>query len=59
MAKYRVLEKSFINNTIVEVGEVVEYDGRASSNLELIVEDAPKPKGKKAPAAAEDGEDLV
>ena len=36
MAKYKVLAQSFINNTIVEVGEVVEYDGRPGTNLELI-----------------------
>lgn len=58
MAKYRVLEKSFINNTIVEVGEIVEYEGRASGNLELIEE--PKPSKSKAKAApADDGQDLV
>lgn len=61
MAKYRVLEKSFIGNTIVEAGEVVEYDGRPGSNLELI-EDAPaKPKGKAKAAAPveDDAQDLV
>ena len=36
MAKYRVLEKSFINNAIREEGEIVEYDGEVGSNLELI-----------------------
>lgn len=44
MAKYKVLEKSFINNTIVEAGEIVEYTGRAGSNLELV-------KGGKSKAA--------
>jgi len=36
MAQYKVLQKSFINNNIVEEGEIVEYDGKAGSNLELI-----------------------
>jgi hypothetical protein len=36
MAQYRVLQKSFINNAIVEEGEVIEYDGEPSDNLELI-----------------------
>ncbi len=36
MPTYRVLEKSFINNAIREEGDIVEYDGRASSNLELV-----------------------
>lgn len=44
MAKYKVLEKSFINNAIVEAGEVIEYDGEASNNLELIDEKKPKAK---------------
>ena len=54
MAKYTVLEKSFINGSLVEAGTVVEYDGEASGNLELVEEAAPK-KGKKA-AAVEDNE---
>ncbi len=40
MAQYRVLQKSFINDTIVEEGEIVDFDGEPSFNLELI-------KGKK------------
>ena len=38
MAKYRVLEKSFINGDIYEEGAIVEYDGEASGNLELVKE---------------------
>jgi hypothetical protein len=63
MAKYRVLVKSYINSTIVEAGEVVEYDGKPGSNLELVEGDKPdaKPaKGKTkgaAPAALEAGND--
>ena len=38
MAKYRVLSKSFINNSIAEEGDIVEFDGKAGTNLELITE---------------------
>ena len=38
MAQYRVLQKSFINNVLAEEGEIVEYDGEVSDNLELIPE---------------------
>lgn len=60
--KYRVLVKSFINNAIVEAGELVDYDGKPGSNLELIEGDKPevKSKGKTkgaASAAAEAGTD--
>lgn len=63
MAQYRVLATSFINNSIVEEGAVVEYDGKPGSNLELVVQDkapaaAPSGKGKKpaVPADADKGE---
>ena len=42
MPRYRVLVKSYINNTIIdpetmsEAECVVEYDGQPGSNLELI-----------------------
>jgi hypothetical protein len=36
--KYRALERSFINNRIVEAGELVEYDGYPSENLEPLCE---------------------
>ena len=46
MPKYKVLEKSFINNSIVEAGEIVEYQGQPGNNLELLK--APKlSKGEK------------
>lgn len=65
MAKYRVLTKSYINNSIVEAGELVEFDGKPGSNLELVEGDKPeakpvkgKGKGKgAAPAAPEAGGD--
>ena len=53
--KYKVLTKSFINGSIVEEGEIVEYDGRPGSNLEPVVEDkAPKGRFKKAEVVEED-----
>jgi hypothetical protein len=68
MAKYRTLTKSFINNAIVEAGQIVEFDGKAGSNLELIDDEKPeiktKGKGKGAAHATSDagsdaGADLV
>lgn len=58
MAKYRVLTKSFIGNTLVEEGAVVDYDGEPGPNLEPMPEEAPPAKsGKKGAAAA--GDDLT
>lgn len=51
MAQYRVLTKSFINNSIVEEGEVIEFDGKPGSNLELVQDEA-KPAGKAKKSAA-------
>jgi hypothetical protein len=54
MAQVRVLQKSYIGNRIVEEGEIIEYDGELSENLE------PVKKGKKAaesPAADASGAD--
>ncbi len=42
MAKYRVKEKSFIGNVLVEAGVEIEFDGTPSANLEPI--DAPAKK---------------
>ena len=42
MPRYRVLVKSFINNTIIDPETmspsecIVEYDGKPGSNLELV-----------------------
>jgi hypothetical protein len=36
MPRYKVLEKSYINNRIVEAGEEVDYDGLPSGNLEPL-----------------------
>lgn len=37
MARYKVLEKSFINNFTYEEGDEVEYEGEPGSALQLIV----------------------
>lgn len=47
MAKYRVLVKSFINDAIREEGDIVEYDGKPGSNLELIKEQKAKQEQPK------------
>ena len=62
MPKYRVLERSFINNTTFDEGAVIDYDGPVADNLELIEE--PKARRGKAkddePVAVEPtGDDLV
>lgn len=49
MAQYRVTETSFINNKLVQAGDIVEYEGRAGKNLELIKTG----KGKKVEAEVE------
>lgn len=63
MPRYRVLEKSFINNHIRDAGDIVEYTGVAGKNLELLdANDKPVATKKvaPAPAAAKDtGEDLA
>ena len=56
MAKYRVLEKSFIGNRLVDEGAEIEFDGEAGDNLELIDPldhdgDGKKGGARKAPAA--------
>lgn len=55
MAQYRVLTKSFINNSIYEEDAIVEYDGKPGSNLELVSKDKAEPqkgKGKKGAGAS-------
>jgi hypothetical protein len=58
MAQYRVLTKSFINNTIYEEDAIVEYAGKPGSNLELV-EDKPELKGKGKKGAAASAPDDV
>jgi hypothetical protein len=36
MPQYRVLQRSFINNAILEEGAVIEFDGEPGPNLEPI-----------------------
>jgi hypothetical protein len=36
MGRYRVLQKSFLNNQTYNVGEEVEWDGIPATNLEPI-----------------------
>lgn len=36
MPRYKVLEKSLVNNQIYEAGDEVEYDGEVSGNLEPL-----------------------
>lgn len=51
MATYKVLTKSFINGSIVEEGEFVDYDGKPGSNLELVkAEKGKRTKQESAPA---------
>ncbi len=55
MAKFRVLAKSFINNTIFVEGDVVDFDGTPGSNLEPY-EPAQKTRGKGAAVPAHGAE---
>lgn len=48
MAKYKLLEKSFINGSLRPAGEIVEYDGKAGKNLELVKERG-RPKANPDP----------
>lgn len=53
MAEYIVLEKSFINNTLVEPGEKVEYEGKAGKNLQPVKARRGKADAAEAEAPAE------
>lgn len=51
MAKYKVLEKSYLDGRIYEAGDTYEFDGKPGSNLELIEEEKPvKANSQKAQA---------
>jgi hypothetical protein len=66
MAHYRVIERSYIGNRIVEPGEIVEVEfgegGAPGPNLEAV-DDAPGPKvrvkAKTKAGDSPDGGDLV
>jgi hypothetical protein len=49
MARYRVLEKSFMDGKIVDVGAIVHFVGQAASNLQLLEGEVEEP----APPAAQ------
>ncbi len=51
MAKYRVKEKSFIGNVLVEAGTEIEFEGVPSGNLEPL-----DGAGKKAVSCAKDAD---
>lgn len=53
MPKYKVLQKSFINNKIVEESEVIEYDGEISENLELVKKGKAKAESQESEASEE------
>ena len=46
--RVRVLEKSFIDNRLVDEGAIIEYDGDLGPNL-VAVDAAPPKRGKAAP----------
>ena len=44
MAKYMVLEESYINQQLVPSGTIIDFDGQPGSNLEPVDEPkAPEP----------------
>lgn len=53
MALYTALELSFVNDRLVEPGQIVEFTGEAGKNLQLV---APAPIAK---ADKDAGESLV
>jgi len=61
MPKYRVLVRSFINDGLREEGEIVEYNGKPGSNLELVdgPAEAEAPAKKWAPKAKRGAEDVA
>lgn len=52
MALVRVLQKSFLNNSLHEEGAIVEYDGELGPNLELVK----KKRGAAAPVDSDAGD---
>lgn len=59
MARYKVLEPSFIGNRFCSEGDIVSFDGEAGPNLELLDDpldhddDGKKGGARKVPAASE------
>lgn len=56
MAKYRIPEKSFIDNRIVEAGEVIDYDGEnpGSEWKKLTVKELAKKAADEEPGGGVD-----
>lgn len=59
MAKFRVLKQSFVGNTLVDAGTIVDYDGETSDNLEALDPPADPPAdpadgGAKKPRKSND-----
>lgn len=55
MPRYRVLEKSFIGNRLVQAGEEIDYEGEASSNLEPLATPVAAPVAAPVGEPAEAG----
>jgi hypothetical protein len=55
MPKFRVLEKSFIDNSIAEEGKIVEYTGVPGANLEPV-DDAAMALAAQAPQGINAGD---
>lgn len=53
MARYKVKERSYINNRVVEAGEIIEFAGKPGKNLEKIEAAAKVAPPAPAPAPAE------
>lgn len=51
MAKYEVVETSFIGNQLRQPGEIVEHDGEVSDNLKPVEDDKPAKRAAKSDTA--------
>ena len=56
MPRYRVLRKSYIAGDIREPDEIVAYNGKPGSNLELVTAQALRRRKAVAPPPAEEEE---
>lgn len=48
MARYRVLKRSFMNGSLREEGDVIDFDGEAGKNLLLLEPEKPEARPTKA-----------
>ena len=48
MAQYRVLKTSYIDGRLREEGEIIEYTGKAGSNLEPLDRSGRKARAQEA-----------